>query len=116
MKAYVGIADSDGLRSFVPEGDVPDGLMVLDARAARGRGWACFWAAVDEETAAQVGEELASGRRRDAMNLLWVLAREIVRYPAGIAADEAGSCPVPSPIFAMHDSRSRGRVGAGSDA
>jgi hypothetical protein len=114
MKAYLGIADSDGLLSFVPEGVVPDGLMVLDARAARGRGWACFWAAVDEKTARQVGEELASGRRRDAMNLLWVLAREIVRYPSGLAEDEPGPCPVLSHPTALRGSRSRG--GAGADA
>ena len=114
MKAYLGIADSDGLLSFVPEGVVPDGLMVLDARAARGRGWACFWAAVDEETARQVGEELASGRRRDAMNLLWVLAREIVRYPAG-ASHETDFCPVLSSEFASCGPRSRSHEAAGFD-
>ncbi len=116
MKAYVGIADSDGLRTFVQEGDVPDVLMVLDARAARSRGWACFWAALDEGAAVQVGEELASGRRRDAMNLLWVLAREIVRYPIGIPEDVADSGSAPSPVYALHGSRSRGLAGAAADA
>ncbi len=116
MKAYVGIADSDGLRSFVPEGDVPDGLMILESRAARGLGWACFWAAVDEGAAAQVGEELASGRRRDAMNLLWVLAREIVRYPIGISEHEADSGSAPSPAYALLAHRSRGQAGVGADA
>ena len=116
MKAYVGIADSDGLRTFVPEGGVPDVLMVLDARAARSRGWACFWAAVDEGAAAQVGEELASGRRRDAMNLLWVLAREIVRYPTGITEDELGSYPVPSHPIALRGSRPKGSARVGVDA
>ncbi len=110
MKAFIAIADSDGLRSFVPEGDVPDELIVLEARAARSRGWACLWAAVDEDAAAQVGEELASGRRRDAMNLLWVLAREIVRYPTGISSYEAESCSVPSPALAVHDSPLRGHA------
>jgi hypothetical protein len=62
IKAYVGIADRDGLCSFVPERDVPDGLMSLEAKAARCRGRACFWAAVDEQTAAHVVEEPASGR------------------------------------------------------
>ena len=116
MKAYIGIADGDGLRTFVPEGGMPDDLMALDARAARSRGWACFWAAVDEGAASQVGEELASGRRRDAMNLLWVLAREIVRYPAGVTEDEADSGPSPSPVFALHGSRSRGLARASADA
>lgn len=74
MKGYVGIADSDGLRSFVQEGELPDGFMMREAKAARGRGWACFWAAVDEQTADLLGGELALGRRRDAMNLLWALA------------------------------------------
>ncbi len=101
MKAYVGIADRDGLRSFVPERDVPDGFMILEAKATQGRGWTCFWAAVDEQTAGQIGEELASGRRRDAMDLLWVLAREIVRYPTGTASHEADSCSVPSPADAV---------------
>ena len=110
MKAYVGIADGDGLRSFVPEGDVPDGFMILEAKAAQGRGWACFWAAVDEQTAAQVGEELASGRRRDAMNLLWVLAREIVRYPAATASDEVSSSSVPSPALAEDGVRFKGHA------
>ncbi len=91
MKAYVAIADSDGLRSFLPERDVPDGLMILEAKAAQGRGWACFWAAVDERTADQIGEELACGQRRDAMNLFWVLARDIVRYPIGSTSHEMDS-------------------------
>ncbi len=114
MKAFIAIADSDGLRSFVQEGDVPDVLMVLDARAARSRGWACFWAALDEGAAVQVGEELASGRRRDAMNLLWVLAREIVRYPAG-ASHETDFCPVLSSEFASCGPRLRSHEAAGFD-
>ena len=108
MKAYVGIVDSDGLRSFVPEGDVPEGLMILEAKAAQSRGWFCFWAAVDEQTAEQIGEELASGRRRDAMNLLLFLARDIVRYPIGGMAPEADFGWALSPAFAVDDSRSRG--------
>ena len=115
MKAYVGIADSDGLRSFVPEGDLPDGFMVLEANAAQGRGWAFFWAAVDEQTADQIGEELATGRRRDAMNLLWVLARDIVRYPSSGISPEADSGTALSPAFRMHGSRSRGNA-SGVDA
>jgi hypothetical protein len=115
MKAYVGIADSDGLRTFVPEGGLPDVLMVLDARAAQNRGWACFWAAVDEGAARQVGEELASGRRRDAINLLWVLAREIVRYPIG-SPDEADFGSAARPACASLAHRSRGQAGAGADA
>lgn len=99
MKAYVGIADSDGLRSFVPEGDVPDGLMILEAEAALGRGWACFWAAVDEQTADEIRDELASGQRRDAMNLLWVLAREIVRYPTDVDSRTADLNSITSPAF-----------------
>lgn len=99
MKAYVGIADSDGLRSFVPEWDVPDGLMILEAEALLGRGWACFWAAVDEQTADEIRDELASGRRRDAMNLLWVLAREIVRYPTNVDFHTADLNLITSPAF-----------------
>jgi len=115
MKAYVGLADNDGLRSFVPEEDVPDGFMLLEAEAAQGRGWACFWAAVDEGAADQVGEELATGRRRDAVNLLCVLARDIVRYPTGSDSHEADSSSLSSPAVAIHGSRSRGHS-AGFDA
>lgn len=104
MKAYVGIADSDGLRSFLSEGEVPEGFMILEAKAAQRRGWFCFWAAVDEQMAEQISEELASGRRRDAMNLLWVLARELVRYPIEGIPRGPGS----SPGFAVHVSRLRG--------
>src|SRR5687768_4955840 len=82
MKAYVAIADSDGLRSFLPEADVTDGFMIHEVEAAERRGWACFWAAVDEQTADEIRDELRTGRGRDAMNLLWVLARDIIRYPA----------------------------------
>ena len=108
MKAYVGIADGDGLRSFVPEGDVPDGFMILDAQAAERSGCACFWAAVDEQTADQVCDELATGRRRDAMNLLWVLARDIVRYPSSGTSEEADSGSALSPAYRMHGTRATG--------
>ncbi len=113
MKAYICISDSDGLRSFVPEGDVPDELMILDARAAQGRGWACFWAAVEEQTAEQIREELASGRRRDAMNLLWVLAREIVRYPTIGESCESDSPFGPEDVDAIGEFPTRDRTGDG---
>lgn len=89
MKAYVAIADSEGLRSIVPDGDVPDELMIREAIRARGRGWACFWAAIDDEDVLQVREDLGSGRRRDALSLLLALAREVVDYPGGLGPDAA---------------------------
>lgn len=106
IKAYVGIADSDGLRSFVSEGDVPDGFlcMVLEVKAAQGQNWACFWAAVDEQTADEVRDELVSGQRRDALNLLLVLARDIVHYPISKTSHEADLFTLFSPDFAVHDS------------
>lgn len=115
MKAYVGIADTDGLRSLVPEGDVSDGLMNLEAKTAQDRGWACFWAALDEQTADQIAEELAAGRRRDALNLLWVLARDIIRYPGGGDTHEAGSTSASPRAFAVPGCGSDGQA-AGVDA
>lgn len=90
--------------------------MSLEGKAALGRGWACFWAAVDEQTADQVGEELASGRRRDAMNLLWALSREFVRYPTAAASHDAESSSLPSSAFTVNGSRLSGHVAAGVDA
>lgn len=63
--------------------------MVQEAIAAQGRGWVCFWAAIDDEVASQVREDLASGWRRDALSLLLGLAREVVDYPSDLASDVA---------------------------
>ncbi len=84
----------------------------LTIEAAQAHGWACFWAALDEQAAEQIGEELKTGRRRDAMNLLWVLARDVFRYSTRSALDEADV----SSAFAIDGSPGRGPDGTRLDA
>jgi hypothetical protein len=93
-RAYVGIADYEGLESFLPEGLVPLDWLVRRASARCRLGAVCYWAAVRDEIAHEIRGELILGRRAVAMTMLQGLAVELVpvAYPE---MTPGSSLPVP---------------------
>ncbi len=59
---------------------------------------------------AHSGNALSRTVDKTSRDLLWALAREIVRYPAGTASDEVSSSAAPSPALAGDGVRFKGHA------
>ena len=70
LKAYVGIARSDGLVCFLPDVDQWKRLV--------GHQKASFWAVVPDDIADEVVREMAAGERFRAMQVLDAMANELL--------------------------------------
>lgn len=73
-RAYVGIAQQNGLLTLLPER--PDVTSFLWRRAERMRA-ACFWAVIEQSIAPAIIAELEDGARHNALILLQTLAVEL---------------------------------------
>ena len=78
FKAFVGIADSWGLESFIPEGEVPIEWLRRTANGCRGTSAVCYYAVLSDEAAETIRGELDASRRIDALRLLDGLALELL--------------------------------------
>ena len=90
VKAYIGIANSYGLESFLSDGESAAIAITSGAERGRVRQRAYYWAAVSDDVAAQIHEYLRVGDRHQALLTLDTLATEIaplerVRLRAGRA-------------------------------
>jgi hypothetical protein len=76
-KSYVGIADREGLETFLleHEGDAE----ALAAAPRRGRARVCYWAVLQDTAAAEVHHLLTQGDRRGALVALDRAAEELGR-------------------------------------
>src|SRR5947209_19031262 len=77
FKAYIGIADSEGLESFIPEGEVPVEWLTRVAHGSRVEEAVCYYAVLSDEAAQTIRAELDASRRLDALHLLDGLALEL---------------------------------------
>jgi hypothetical protein len=77
FKAFIGIADSEGLASFIPEGEVPVEWLTRLAHGSRSRKAVCYYAVLSDEAAQSIRAELDASRRLDALRLLGGLALEL---------------------------------------
>ena len=91
VKAYIGIANSYGLESFLSDGE--SAAIVITSGGEHGgvRQRAYYWAAVSDDVAAQIREYLRNGDQHQALLTLDTLATEIaplerVRVREGRAA------------------------------
>lgn len=73
-RAFVGIAQQDGLLTLLPE--QRDITQFLYRRAQRTKS-VCFWAVIDQSMAAAILNELEAGASHNALILLQTLAHEI---------------------------------------
>ena len=77
FKAFVGIADREGLESLLREGEVSLDWLTRRARSHRGSEAVCYYAILSDEAADAVRGELDALRRIDALSLLDGLALEL---------------------------------------
>lgn len=85
-RAFVGIAQQDGLLTLLPERR--DVTSFLWRRAQRMRA-VCFWAVIDQSLAATILDELEDGASHNALILLQTLAVELGPVLAPNESDES---------------------------
>ena len=85
FRAYVGIADQEGLVSFFQEGAVPCDWLVLRAAACRRLGAVPYRAILTEDNAREVRADLERGQRAEALSLLRTLSLELRPFVASVA-------------------------------
>lgn len=73
-RAFIGIAQQDGLLTLIPER--PDVTQFVWRRAQRMNA-VCFWAVIDQSLAATILNELEAGAGHNALILLQTLAAEL---------------------------------------
>ena len=77
VKGYIGIANSNGLESFLSDGESA-ALVITSGTEYEGvRRRAYYWAAVHDDVARQIFDYLRAGDRRQALLTLDALATEI---------------------------------------
>ena len=77
VKAYIGIANSHGLQSFLSEGENAALVITSDSKDGRVCRRAYYWAAVSDDAAMQIREYLRVGDRHQALLTLDTLATDI---------------------------------------
>ena len=82
---------SDGLECFVHDDEHTVGRYVR-AVAIEGRLQGCFWAAVRDDAARQVQQQMASGQRLQALQTLDAVAVEIIRLDSRTEYRDAALC------------------------
>lgn len=86
-RAFVGIAQQDGLLTLLPERS--DVTQFVWRRAQRMQA-VCFWAVIDQSLAATIVDELEAGASRNALMLLQTLAVELGPVVPGEDSAESG--------------------------
>jgi hypothetical protein len=77
VKAYIGIANSVGLQAFIHDDDRLLALIAPRAGLTPSQQRACFWAAVRDDVAKAIRQELLAGHRRQALLPLDSLGTDI---------------------------------------
>jgi hypothetical protein len=77
VKAYIGIANSYGLESFLSERENAAYVVTSGAHDGRVCRRAYYWAAVSDEVAAQIREYLRVGDQHQALLTLATLAKDV---------------------------------------
>jgi hypothetical protein len=77
-KSYIGVADSHGLRSFLPERFADVDRLLTRVNAYRESQSVCLWAVVSDDDAKSIWSDLSNRSRHESLILLESVARELV--------------------------------------
>lgn len=91
-RAFVGIAQQNGLLTLVPERR--DVSQFLWRRAQRMKA-VCFWAVIDQSIAAAITDELDAGTNHNALILLQTLAVELGSITSLDDSEETSTADLP---------------------